>query len=256
MKKHLIIFFVLMTVLSTVLSVSAAPRSRRYDQLGNKHWCNIDDDGCWVTGEEGERIYIMFWSEASRSKYMGEGSNAPLGIEVPGSVEMQLEAPKAAPALPSATTDGTTDTPVPSTDTPVPSTDTPVPPTDTPVPPTDTPVPPTDTPVPPTDTPVPPTDTPVPPTDTPVPPTDTPVPPTDTPVPPTDTPVPPTPTRDYDAEKSACLNQIAICPSKDITYIKRHEWDEVKKNAFVPHCSRGRQAFLNLTFLRLRFDFC
>ena len=81
----------------SVLSVSAAPRDRYYDQMGNKHWCNSDSYGCWVTGENGEHEYIMFWSESARDAIMGPGSDAPLGTN-PGSATLGLMAPKSAAA--------------------------------------------------------------------------------------------------------------------------------------------------------------
>ncbi len=74
MKKSLVIFFVLICAALSVLSVSAA----YYDQNGNARWCNRDSYGCWVTGENGEHEYIMFWSEAARDYIMGKGSNAPI----------------------------------------------------------------------------------------------------------------------------------------------------------------------------------
>ncbi len=93
MKKSWILFFVLICAALSVLSVSAAPRDRYYDQLGNKHWCNSDSYGCWVTGENGEHEYIMFWSEAARDAIMGPGSDAPIGAN-PGASELPLRAPK------------------------------------------------------------------------------------------------------------------------------------------------------------------
>ena len=56
------------------------------DQDGNNCWCNIDDHGCWNTGEDGGKSYIMFWSEESRQYIMGTGS-APYKfvVEKPGS---------------------------------------------------------------------------------------------------------------------------------------------------------------------------
>ncbi len=56
------------------------------DQDGNNCWCNIDDYGCWNTGEDGGKSYIMFWSEESRQYIMGTGS-APYKfvVEKPGS---------------------------------------------------------------------------------------------------------------------------------------------------------------------------
>ena len=100
MKKSLLTILILLTAALSVMSASAAPRGRYYDQLGNKYWCNVDDDGCWVTGEEGERIYIMFWSEAAAAKFMGEGVKAPIGIR-PAGTELTLDAPlPAAPCDP------------------------------------------------------------------------------------------------------------------------------------------------------------
>lgn len=93
MKKTIILMFVLMIAAFSVMGASAAPRGRYYDQLGNKHWCNSDSDGCWVTGENGEHEYIMFWSEAAREKYMGAGSNATVGDYVE-SGKMTIAAPK------------------------------------------------------------------------------------------------------------------------------------------------------------------
>ena len=84
-----------------MLSVSAAPHNRYYDQLGNKHWCNVDSYGCWVTGENGEHEYIMFWSEAARDSIMGPDSKAPLGTN-PGTSELGLLPPKPATAAPTA----------------------------------------------------------------------------------------------------------------------------------------------------------
>ena len=95
MKKSLILFFVLIIAALSVLSVSAAPRDRYYDQMGNKYWCNSDSYGCWVTGENGEHEYIMFWSESARDAIMGPGSKAPLGTN-PGTSELGLIAPKPA----------------------------------------------------------------------------------------------------------------------------------------------------------------
>ena len=92
MKKFLVILFVLAIAALSVMSVCSAPRERYYDQMGNKYWCNVDSDGCWVTGEEGEHIYIMFWSAASAAKFMGADSNAPLGIH-PGTAELPLLPP-------------------------------------------------------------------------------------------------------------------------------------------------------------------
>ena len=95
MKRSLILFFVLIIAALSVLSVSAAPRDRYYDQMGNKHWCNSDSYGCWITGENGEHEYIMFWSEAARDSIMGPDSKAPLGTN-PGTSELPLLPPKPA----------------------------------------------------------------------------------------------------------------------------------------------------------------
>ena len=92
MKKSLILFFVLIIAALSVMSVSAAPRDRYYEQMGSKHWCNSDSYGCWVTGENGEHEYIMFWSESARDAIMGPGSDAPLGTN-PGTSELPLLPP-------------------------------------------------------------------------------------------------------------------------------------------------------------------
>ncbi len=91
----MILFFVLIIAALSVMSVSAAPRDRYYDQLGNKRWCNSDSYGCWVTGENGEHEYIMFWSESARDAIMGPDSKAPLGTN-PGTAELPLLPPKPA----------------------------------------------------------------------------------------------------------------------------------------------------------------
>lgn len=95
MKKLVTAALLLIVVLSGVLTVSAY-----YDQNGTERWCNSDADGCWVTGEDGEKVYIMFWSEASREKFMGKDSNAPMGIALPaGKVIMP---PPPVPPVPTA----------------------------------------------------------------------------------------------------------------------------------------------------------
>ena len=93
MRKSLILFFVLIIAALSVMAVSAAPRDRYYDQMGNKYWCNSDSYGCWVTGENGEHEYIMFWSESARDAIMGPDSKAPLGTN-PGTSELPLLPPK------------------------------------------------------------------------------------------------------------------------------------------------------------------
>ncbi len=59
------------------------------DQDGRNCWCNIDEYGCWITGEDGGKNYIMFWSEEARVYIMGSGS-APYKYVVakPGSAGM------------------------------------------------------------------------------------------------------------------------------------------------------------------------
>ncbi len=64
MKKFLVVLFVLIIATLSVMAVSA-------DQYGNDIWCNKDSYGCWVTGDEGEQVYIMFWSESARDYIMG-----------------------------------------------------------------------------------------------------------------------------------------------------------------------------------------
>ena len=85
MKKSLVLLLVVVIAALSVMAVSA-------DQMGGKHWCNSDSYGCWVTGDDGEQIYIMFWSESARDYIMGPGSNAPLGIN-PGSAKFTMPAP-------------------------------------------------------------------------------------------------------------------------------------------------------------------
>ncbi len=46
------------------------------DQEGTACWCNVDEYGCWNTGENGEQEYCMFWSEDARELFMGPGSSA------------------------------------------------------------------------------------------------------------------------------------------------------------------------------------
>ncbi len=97
MKKSPVLIFVLIIAALSVLSASAAPRDRYYDQMGNKHWCNSDSYGCWVTGENGEHEYIMFWSESARDAIMGPDSKAPIGTN-PGTSELPLLPPTPAVA--------------------------------------------------------------------------------------------------------------------------------------------------------------
>ena len=87
MKRTLLLFVLVAAILSMTMVASAY-----YDQNGTKRWCNTDADGCWVTNEDGGKDYIMFWSEASREKYMGTGSDAPIAPKYAGG-EMSLLAP-------------------------------------------------------------------------------------------------------------------------------------------------------------------
>ncbi len=67
-KLMFVLFAVLMMAVMTV-SVSA-------DRDGYNNWCNMDQYGCWVTGDEGQQNYIMFWSEEARTYFMGPNSKA------------------------------------------------------------------------------------------------------------------------------------------------------------------------------------
>ena len=59
----------MLAVLTTVVSA---------DQDAYERYCNIDQYGCWNTGDNGAKDYIMFWSESSRAYFMGPDSNAPV----------------------------------------------------------------------------------------------------------------------------------------------------------------------------------
>ena len=98
MKKLLLSTLVLIIAALSVMSVSAAPHGRYYDQSGSKYWCYVDNYGCWITGENGGKEYIMFWSEASADFIMGPNSGAPIGTN-PGTQELPLQAPKPAPKV-------------------------------------------------------------------------------------------------------------------------------------------------------------
>ena len=98
MKKG---FFVVMllTLLFSFCTVLA-------DQDGRNCWCNIDEYGCWITNEDGDEIYIMFWSEEARLYIMGSGS-APYKYVVakPESAGiLPMECGKAKPVLTSVVT--------------------------------------------------------------------------------------------------------------------------------------------------------
>ena len=93
MKRTVLFILVVIIAALSVMSVSAAPHGRYFDQIGNKHWCTSDSYGCWVTGEDGGKNYIMFWSEAAAEAIMGKNSGAPIGAPLSG--EMNLSGPKA-----------------------------------------------------------------------------------------------------------------------------------------------------------------
>ena len=85
MNYRFVLVLVVLFALLTVLPASAA----LYDQMGNKHWCNSDSYGCWISGENGAHEYIMFWSEDARAEIMGPDSDAPLGIALTNGSERQ-----------------------------------------------------------------------------------------------------------------------------------------------------------------------
>ncbi len=74
MLKKLILAAALAALLLSFCSVFA-------DQDGRNCWCNIDEYGCRITGEDSGEIYIMFWSEEARQYFMGTGS-APYDLVV------------------------------------------------------------------------------------------------------------------------------------------------------------------------------
>lgn len=76
------------------------------DQEGNSYWCNSDQYGCWVTGEDGGQSYIMFWSEFARDFFMGPGSKACVAKPYPAG-KMPLDPPPVSdnPVNPELTTD-------------------------------------------------------------------------------------------------------------------------------------------------------
>lgn len=57
-----------------MLMLTALAASVSADQNGNDRWCNIDNDGCWITGDNEEHWYIMFWTEPVRKFYMGDST--------------------------------------------------------------------------------------------------------------------------------------------------------------------------------------
>ena len=67
------------------------------DQEGNSRWCNSDQYGCWITGEDSGQNYIMFWSESARNLFMGPDSKAGVVKQYPTG-KMPLDpAPEPAP---------------------------------------------------------------------------------------------------------------------------------------------------------------
>ena len=88
MKRTVLFILVVIIAALSVMSVSAAPHGRYFDQIGNKHWCTSDSYGCWVTGEDGGKNYIMFWSEAAAEAIMGKNSGAPIGAPLSGSLNL------------------------------------------------------------------------------------------------------------------------------------------------------------------------
>ena len=75
-KSLFVVLFAMLCLAVFTVSVSA-------DQDGYERYCNSDQYGCWVTGDEGEQIYIMFWSESARDLFMGPGSNAVVADPFP-----------------------------------------------------------------------------------------------------------------------------------------------------------------------------
>ena len=68
-KSLFVVLFAMLCLAVFTVSVSA-------DQDGHTNWCNMDQYGCWVTGDDGAQNYIMFWSEEARTYFMGPNSNA------------------------------------------------------------------------------------------------------------------------------------------------------------------------------------
>ncbi len=75
MNRKFLWFFVFMFILLGTFAAASA------DQDGRNCWCNIDEYGCRITGDDGGVIYIMFWSEEARQYIMGAGS-APYDLVV------------------------------------------------------------------------------------------------------------------------------------------------------------------------------
>ena len=62
----------LFVVLFAMLCLALSAMTVLADQDGGDRWCNMDQYGCWVTGDEGEQIYISFWTEEARKYFMGD----------------------------------------------------------------------------------------------------------------------------------------------------------------------------------------
>ncbi|MBQ6508249.1 MAG: hypothetical protein IJI07_02140 [Flexilinea sp.] len=108
--------FVLLTVLLMLLISCAAVFA---DQDGKSCWCNVDQYGCWNTGDDGGKSYIMFWSEEARQYIMGTGS-APykLVVEKPGSSDtLKMKCGVPAPVVIPTPAPATKPTPVPDPNT-------------------------------------------------------------------------------------------------------------------------------------------
>ena len=78
MKKSKFFIFLLITAFCLAFFTSVLA-----DQEGNFRWCNSDQYGCWVTGDNNEQSYIMFWSESARDFFMGPGSSAGVVTQYP-----------------------------------------------------------------------------------------------------------------------------------------------------------------------------
>ena len=95
MNKTKLFIFMLLTACCLVIFGTALA-----DQDGNKRWCNSDQYGCWITGDDGGQSYIMFWSESARELFMGADSKAPVVKQYPAG-QMPLDpAPTPAPVKP------------------------------------------------------------------------------------------------------------------------------------------------------------
>ncbi len=68
MKSPLLVLLLVISILMIASQTVFA------DQEGNENWCNIDSYGCWVTGEDGGKDYLMFWSESARQYFMGDST--------------------------------------------------------------------------------------------------------------------------------------------------------------------------------------